>query len=160
MKSDGLILDGFDVLGAEVIKAPSREIPWGRSALAIGAGAIAAMFVPKHPVLAFLDTAAAVSNAHAVMAGERTWKEAVRRMGKHVVATVGALAVPKYPAMGYVAGAVGADLLIDGEGGGIIEEFTDYEGIRGNKIKPRGDVIDAEFVETKTPGTALTKVTP
>jgi len=157
MKSDGLILDGFDVLGAEVIKAPSREIPWGRSALAIGAGAIAAMFVPKHPVLAFLDTAAAVSNAHAVMAGERTWKEAVRRMGKHVVATVGALAVPKYPAMGYVAGAVGADLLIDGEGGGIIEEFTDYEGIRG-KAKPRGDVIDAEFTETKSPGTALQKV--
>jgi len=159
VKNDVLIFDGFDVLGAEVIKTASRQIPWTRTAVAVAAGALGAVLVPKHPVLAFLGVAAAASNTQAVVAGERPWKDAVRRMGKHVVATVGALAVPKYPAMGYVAGAVGADLLIDGEGGGIIEEFTDYEGIRGSKIKPRGDVIDAEFTETKTPGVALQKVT-
>jgi hypothetical protein len=112
--------------------------------------------IKKHPVLAFLGGAAAASNTHAVMSGERTTIQALKRMGRHVVATVGALAIPKYPVMGYVAGAVGVDLFIDGEGGGIIEEFVDYEGIRSSI---RGDVIDVEYTETKSPGVALQKVT-
>jgi hypothetical protein len=58
--------------------------------------------------------------------------------------------------MGYVAGAVAADMFIDGEGGGIIEEWTDYEGIRSS---PRGEVIDVQYTETKSPGVALQKVT-
>lgn len=144
---------GFDILGAEVIR---RRLPAKRTLLALAAGAVGAVLVKKHPVLAFLGSAAAASNVHAVVTGERTFKQAAQRMGRHVVATVGSLSVPKYPAMGYVAGAVAADLLIDGEGGGIIEEFTDYEGIRSSL---RGEVIDAEYTETKTPGTALTKVT-
>lgn len=144
---------GFDILGAEL---PKRQLPVTRTLIALGAGALGAMLVPKHPVLAFLGTAAAASNAHAVVAGERDWKAAVKRMGRHVVATVGSLSVPKYPAMGYVAGAVAADMLIDGEGGGLIEEFTAYEGITSPS---RGEVIDAEFTETKSPGVALQKVT-
>lgn len=144
---------GFDILGAE---KPPRQIPMKRTMIALAAGAIGAVLVKKHPVLAFLGTAAAASNTHAVLAGERTVKQAIQRMGKHIVATAGSLSVPKYPVMGYVAGAVAADLLIDGEGGGIIEEFTSYEGIRSTL---RGDVIDAEFTETKSPGVALQKVT-
>jgi hypothetical protein len=142
---------GFDILGAEL---PARPLPVKRTMLALTAGVVGAVLVKKHPVLAFLGTAAAASNVHAVISGERTMKQAIQRMGRHVVATVGALAVPKYPAMGYVAGAVGADLFIDGEGGGIIEEFTDYEGIRSTL---RGEVIDAEFTEIKSPGVALQK---
>lgn len=145
--------DGFDILGAEL---PHRKLPVTRTLLALVAGALGAVTVKKHPVLAFLGTAALASNAHAVAVGERSIKQAVQRLGRHVVATAGSLSVPKYPAMGYVAGAVAADMLIDGEGGGLIEEFTDYEGIRSS-IK--GEVIDAEYTETKSPGVALQKVT-
>jgi hypothetical protein len=112
--------------------------------LALAAGALGAVLVPKHPVLAFLGTAAAASNAHAVMKRERSLKDAFKRMGRHLVATAGSLALPKYPAIGYIAGAVAGDLLLDGEGGGIIEEWTDYEGIRS------GDIIDAEIVNDNT----------
>jgi hypothetical protein len=147
------VISGFDILGAE---PPRQPISLKRTLVALGAGAVGALLVPKHPVLAFLGIAAAASNTHAVLAEERTMKQAIQRMGRHIVATVGSLSVPKFPAMGYVAGAVAADLFIDGEGGGIIEEFTDYEGIRSSL---RGDVIDAEFTETKSPGVALQKVT-
>jgi hypothetical protein len=146
---------GFDILGAELPRK-LQPLPAKRTMIALGAGVLGAVLVKKHPVLAFLGTAALASNVHAVAAGERTFKQAVQRMGRHVVATAGSLSVPKYPAMGYVAGAVAAEMFIDGEGGGLIEEFTDYEGITS---RPRGEVIDAEFVETKSPGVALQKVT-
>jgi hypothetical protein len=143
---------GFDILGA----TPPRAITPQRTLLALAAGAVGAVLVKKHPMLAFLGSAALASNMHAVAVGERTLKQAIQRMGRHVVATAGSLSVPKYPAIGYIAGAVAADMFIDGEGGGIIEEFTDYEGIRSSL---RGDVIEAEYTETKSPGVALQKVT-
>lgn len=144
---------GFDILGAEV---PKRQLPIKRTLIALASGVVGMVLVKKHPVLAFLGTAAAASNAHAVISGERTVTQAIKRMGRHIVATAGSLSVSKYPALGYVAGAVAADMFIDGEGGGIIEEFADYEGIRSSL---RGDVIDAEFTETKSPGVALQRVT-
>jgi hypothetical protein len=146
------VISGFDILGAE---RPARQLPVKRTLLALAAGAAGAVLVKKHPVLAFLGSAALASNVHAVAVGERTLKQAIQRMGRHVVATAGSLSVAKYPVMGYIAGAVAADMFIDGEGGGIIEEFTDYEGIRSSL---RGEVIDAEFTETKAPGVALQKV--
>jgi hypothetical protein len=137
-------INGFDYLGAELVKP--APMSWGRGILALAAGALGAVLVPKHPMLAFLNTAALASNVHAVAKGERTAKDAIKRMGRHVVATAGSLALPKYPAMGYVAGAIAAELLIDGEGGGIIEEWSDYEGIRNT---PKREVLDAEFSEVK-----------
>jgi hypothetical protein len=148
-----MIVSGFDILGAELPKRVA--VSWSRTLIALAAGVVGAVTVKKHPVIAFLGAAAVASNAHAVVKGDRTVKAAIKRMGRHVVATVGSLSVPKYPAMGYVAGAVAADLLIDDEGGGIIEEFADYEGIKSSL---RGDVIEAEFTETKSPGVALQKV--
>lgn len=148
------IVSGFDILGADV---PRPQLSWTRTTVALLAGTVGAIVVKKHPVLAFLGLSAAASNTHAVLSGERTLKAAIKRMGRHVVATAGSLSVPKYPAMGYVAGAVAADLLIDEEGGGIIEEFMNYEGIKSTLRG--GDVIDAEYTETKTPGVALQKVT-
>lgn len=147
-------MTGFDYLGAEELELPVK-ISWSRSAIAIAAGALAAALAPKHPVLAFFGIAAVTSNTHAVLAGDRTWKAAVKRVGRHVVATAGALALPKYPAMGYVAGAVAGDLLIDDEGGGIIAEWADYEGVRAPR--PRGEVIDVQVVE-QPQTTALAKV--
>ncbi len=151
------VSSGFDMLGAEIPVARVR-MSWSRGAIALATGALGMILVPKHPVLAFLGTAAAASNAHAVITGDRTVKAAIKRMGRHVVATVGSLSVPKYPAMGYVAGAVAADLLIDNEGGGILEEWADFEGVTSSR-RPKGEVIDASFVETKSPDQQLTKVT-
>jgi hypothetical protein len=139
-------MNGFDLLGVEPLRKPTVSV--GRTALAIAAGAVGAMLAPKHPVLAFLGTAALASNTHAVLKQERSFKDACKRMGRHLVASAGSLALPKYPAMGYIAGAVAGDLLIAGDGGGIIDEWTDYEGIR--KTPPREDVIDAEIVSDNT----------
>ena len=135
--------NGFDFLGAESVK-PSLSMK--RLTIALATGALSAVLVPKHPMLAFLNGAALASNTLAVEEGERTWPEAIKRMGRHVVATAASLALPKYPAMGYVAGAVAADLLIDNEGGGIIEEWADFEGV------PKSDdnIIDAEIVSDNT----------
>jgi hypothetical protein len=128
-----------------------------RVAIALSAGAVGALLTPKHRVLAFLDVAAAASNVHAVALGERTWQDAIRRMGRHVVATVGALSVPKsIAAGGYIAGAIAGDMLFDGEGGGIIEELANYEGVVGKKSSR--DVIDAEFREVTPSSKALAKV--
>lgn len=147
-------MDGLDLLGAQPAAQP-RKMPRSRFALAVAAGAIGALLVPKHRVLAFLNVAALTSNAHAVVKRERTWKDAVRRMGRHVVATAGALAMPGGAVMrgvGYVGGAVAADLLIDGEGGGIIEEWERYEGVTSPK-----DVIDATVVDVQPQTKALVK---
>lgn len=146
--------NGFDLLGADS-PAP-RPIPVGRTVLAVGAGIIGALLARKHhPMLVFLNVTAATSNVHAAVTKERTWKDAARRMGRHVVATAGSLALPNYPVIGYVGAAIAADLLIDGEGGGMIEEFSNYEGIRDR------DVIDAKFTvepAAPTPSTSLVKV--
>jgi hypothetical protein len=140
---------GFDLLGAELPKTTSSGLSFSRSAVALGAGAVGAFVFRKHPMLAFLDAAALASNVHAVSQGERGWKDAVRRMGRHVVATAGSLAMPAFPAIGYVAGAVAADLLIDGQGGGIIEEWSRYEDV-DSEVGDDRDIIDAEIVTDNT----------
>jgi hypothetical protein len=148
-------MDGLDQLGAD--DATKRTpLTFRRSLIAVAAGAASALLVPKHPVLAFLNGAALASNAHAVATGERTWKAAIKRMGRHVVATAGSFAMPKYPAFGYVAGAIAGDMLIDDEGGGIIEEWEDYEGVRDVR-SPNATIIEGEFVEEST---ALVKKEP
>jgi len=132
-------MDGLDLLGAEA--PPRLQMSLGRTLLALGAGAVGALLIPKHRVLGFLNASALASNTYAIAKKERSFKDAAKRMGRHVVATAGSLAMPNHPAIGYVAGAVAADLLIDGEGGGIIEEWSRYEGARD------GDIIDAKFTE-------------
>ncbi len=85
----------------------------------------------SHPVLAFLGFSAVAGNAHAVATKERTWKQAAERVGRHVVAVAGSLAMPKHPVVGYVAGAVAADLLLDDDKhSGILDEWAHYAGVR------------------------------
>jgi hypothetical protein len=137
---------GLDMLGAEPASL-QHSFSWSRGTIALVAGALGAfVFRRSHPVLAFLDFSALASNTHAVVAKERSWQDAGRRMGRHLIATAGSLAMPKHGLIGYLAGAVGADMLIDGEGGGVIEEWARYTGVGGS-----GDVIDAEIVEEKPP---------
>jgi hypothetical protein len=142
--------DAFDLLGAETPITP-KVMTWMRGALALGTGILGAVLIPKHPVLAFLNGAALASNVHAVATGDRKLADAGKRMGRHIVATASSLALPKYPAIGYVAGAIAADMLIDGEGGGIIEEWADYEGIRSLPKKEASNqkIVDAEFTESQ-----------
>ena len=135
---------GFDLLGAEAVK-PSLSLK--RLSVALAAGAVGAVLVPRHPMLGFLNAAALASNALAVEEEERTWPQAIKRMGKHIVATAASLAMPTHPAIGYVAGAVAADMLIDGEGGGLIQEWADFEGVSPVKDE---NIIDAEIVSDNT----------
>jgi hypothetical protein len=120
---------GLDMLGTES-REIARPVSWSSTAIATGVGIVGAVAWRKHPVLGFLGASALASNVHAVVAGDRIWKDAGRRIGKHVMAVAGALAMPKHPAVGYVAGAVAGELLIDGDGGGIVEEWAHYAGVR------------------------------
>lgn len=135
-------MHGLDFLGAELPIKPSARIPISLSAgaVALVAGAIGAAICRKHPVLAFLSASALASNAHALATKNRTLTEAGKRMGKHVVAVAGSLALQSHPAVGYIAGAVAADLLLDGTGGGIVEEWAHYAGVRD--APERVEIID------------------
>lgn len=104
------------------------------AALPAAVGAVAALLSRNsHPILAFLGASALVSNTQAVLRGERTPKEAAQRMGRHVIASAAALASPVYPLPAYLAGAFAADLLFDGHGDGVLDEWARYVGIDMNK---------------------------
>jgi hypothetical protein len=148
-----MTLDGFDLLGAEL--APDHvHLSWTRSTVALAAGTVAALLWRKHPVLAFLGAAAVTSNAHAAAVGDRTWRGAMRKLGRHIVATAGSLALPTYPAIGYIAGAVAGDLLIDGDGGGIIEEWAQHAGVEEPR---RVEIVDVTPVKPDNQTKALVK---
>jgi hypothetical protein len=155
--------DGLVLLGAETQTKPARPVSLSSTALSIGVGTIAALAYPKHPVLLFLGTSALASNVHAVATGNRTWKEAARRIGRHIVAAAGSLALPSNPAVGYVAGAIAGDLLLDGSGGGIIEEWAHYAGVEWahyagvQEERPAVEVIDVTPIPPDHQTTALVK---
>lgn len=143
---------GLDFIGA----APDAKQPHPLSlvdvGIALAAGAAGAALWRGHRVLGFLGASALGSNAHAVATGRRGWKDAARRLGKHVVATGGALALTSHPAIGYVGGAVAADLLLDGNGGGLLEEFAHYTGIQETetvKLVPETAGGERALVATK-----------
>jgi hypothetical protein len=136
-------MSGLDLLGAD----DPRPSPGGRtprestsltsSVVALAAGAAAALAARRsHPVLAFLGVAAAAGNAAAVARGERSIRDGARRVGRHAVAIVGSLAMPRYPIPGYIAGAFAGDLLFDG-GDGVVEELARRAGVDLDRpIKP------------------------
>ena len=135
-------MHGLDFLGTEPSAKPARiPMSLSGSAVAIGAGVIGAALWRKHPVLGFLGLSAFASNAHALATRNRSFGEAGKRMGKHFVAVAGSLALQSHPAVGYIAGAVAADLLLDGTGGGIVEEWAHYAGVRDEP--QRVEIIDA-----------------
>ena len=122
---------GLDFLGGAQVAKPSRApMSLSGNAVAIGAGAVGAILWRRHPVLGFLGASALASNAHALATNNRTLTDAGKRLGKHIVAVAGSLALPSHPAVGYVAGAVAGDLLLDGAGGGIIEEWAHFAGVQ------------------------------
>jgi len=124
-------MQGLDFLGGTQVAKPSRApMSLSGNVVALGAGAVGAILWRRHPVLGFLGGSALASNVHALATKNRTFVEAGKRMGKHFVAVAGSLALPSHPAVGYVAGAVAGDLLLDGAGGGIIEEWAHFAGVQ------------------------------
>lgn len=147
-------MSGLDLLGADEI--PKRtKVTFGltkhaaRDTFALVAGVVGAFVGRKHPVLSFLGASATASNVHAVATGDRSVKNAARRLGRHVVATASSLTLPSHPVIGYMAGAVAADLLLNDEDGGLVGEFVRVTGTDG--------ILDAEFTEVKPTSTALVK---
>ena len=90
-------------------------------------------------MLAFLGVSALTANVQAVQRGERSIKEAAKNMGRHVVASAGALAMPAHAWAGYLAGAFAGDLFFDHHGTGIVDEFSRFVDVDIDNIKPDND---------------------
>lgn len=124
----------FDTYGLDRPADLSISEKVAREALPAVVGGLAAFIARgSHPFLAFLGVSALAGNVQAVLRGERTPKEAALRMGRHAIATATALATPSHAWLGYVGGAFAADLLFDGKGDGIVDEWARYAGINVDK---------------------------
>ena len=114
-------MNTLEMLGAE---EQTEHLWWHPLAASAAAGAFGALVWRSHPVLACLLGLSLGRNTYGVVVKERTWQEAVRKFGQHITATAGALALPKHPVVGYLAGAVAGDVLIDGKGGGLLDQWA------------------------------------
>lgn len=137
----------LDLLGADSPTQPEvyrhrPRLSLSGALLSIAAGAAGSLLWRKHPVLGFLGGSAVAGNVHAAATGDQSWKEAGERMGRHVVATAGSLALPAHPALGYVAAAFAADLLLDDKGGGVFADWAHHIA------KREPEVIDVTPVDT------------
>lgn len=144
-------MNGLDWLGAAEPKPRPKLRPVSKANLLAGlAGGLAGgVLWRKHPVLGVLGGYALTSSVHDVATGERTLTQAGERVGQAVVATAGSLALPSHPAIGYVAAAIAANLLIDEEGTGLLQEWAH----RAKRLRDRPEVIDAEVVDVKPDNT-------
>ena len=120
------------MLGAEV---EIKDRPWWQPLLAsiAGAATVAALW-KSHRNLGGMIGLVLGRNAFGVVVKDRTWQEAGRNVGQHVIATVGSLSIPSHPVMGWFAGAIAGDVLIDGHGGGLLEQWV--RAIEGKKPVP------------------------
>lgn len=108
----------FDLIGASVSPDPPRRAAsLGAVAVSIGGGLLGLCLWRRHPVLGLLGGAALAGNAHGLATGERTWKEAARNLATHAAAGTASLHLPSHPALGWIGGAVAADLLLPGGAG-------------------------------------------
>lgn len=130
------------LLGAQPNREPSlRTLKWGLLA-SIGGAVGGIVLWPKHWALGMINGSVVASSAHAVATKQESWKSAGKRLGCHVVATATSLGLPSHPAIGWCAGAVAAELLIDGEGGGLLERVAHKAGLRDGDR----DLIEGELV--------------
>lgn len=132
----------LEMLGAETVRIRPVEMTRGNFAASVAGGFLGMILWPRHWLLGILGGSALGSNVHAVSTGRRTWKQAARRMGQHVVATAGSLAVPSHPAVAYAAAAVAADLVLDDEGHGLLSEWAHHLPGR----EQSGEILDADLV--------------
>lgn len=105
----------LDMLGADLQRPPAPA--WRKAAVAAAGAVAGALLWRRHRVLGFLGGGALAGNAYAVATSERSLTSATRRLGQHVMATVGALSLPSHPALGYVGGVVAGSILLNGDDG-------------------------------------------
>jgi hypothetical protein len=132
----------FDLIGAkdatpslpanDPVKGPSRVDAWVATAATLAGGAVGMAlwsYFPragkKHPVLGLLDGLAVGGNLARVATGEIAPRRAIENLGAHAVATASSLALPAYPAIGYVAGAAGANLFFRNRGDTYLERLDE-----------------------------------
>lgn len=121
-------MDGLNALGAEpILTEPTTGSLVGRTAFSLLAGATAAALFNQRPVLAFIGGAAVAGNLFAFSQSERTGRQVVKNLGRHAVAIAGSLALPKYPAWGYIAGAVAGNLLLSDDEDGLFDAIIDVK---------------------------------
>ena len=93
----------------------------------LGGALLGALAWPAHRVLGALDGAAIVHSITGLIRGTMTKKEAVRNLGSHALATMGALTLRIAPAAGYIMGALAGGLaarVLDADDG----KFTVFIG--------------------------------
>ena len=105
----------FEMLGAQEIKKPEllgKSDPWIATVATLAGGTAGALLWRKHQVLGLLNGFAVGGNVARVATKEITLRRAAENLGAHVVATASSLGLPSHPAIGYVAGAAGANLFL------------------------------------------------
>jgi hypothetical protein len=120
------------LLGAE---SPTEE-PTDERSLTLAATLMCAvgggLFWRAHPVLGALNGGALGSNLSRIYTRELAVGRAAANLGAHVVATSASLAMPAYPALGYLAGVVTSNLFLQRQDS-FLQRFE--ETIVGEKEK-------------------------
>ncbi len=134
-------MSSLDFIGATEPAAFSDH-PVAPLAITIGAGVVGAALWRAHPVLGFLGASGLASNAHGYASSRLTLKQTGVNVGQHLAAVAGSLALGSHPAIGYVAGMLAADLILDGRSTAAANEWTQRSGIAG--VEP--ELIDIATV--------------
>lgn len=91
----------------------------------VAAGILGAIMWPGHRILGGLAGLAVGRNAAGLASGNATVRDAVESLGAHAIATAGSLALPSYPAIGYIAGAAAGGLALSHEGKSARDRLRD-----------------------------------
>lgn len=121
-------MSSLDFIGATEPAAFSGH-PIAPIAITIGAGVVGAALWRSHPILGFLGASGLASNAHGYASSRLTLKQTGANVGQHLAAVAGSLALGSHPAIGYVAGMLAADLILDGRSVAATKDWTQRTGI-------------------------------
>jgi hypothetical protein len=107
-------MDSLAALAAEPTQEPEVK-PNGQSwvvGATVGGGIAGCLLWKEHPILGMLDGFAVGGNFSRVVLRQIPVRRAAENLGAHLVATTGALALPSYPALGYLSGVVASNLFL------------------------------------------------
>jgi len=111
-------ISGFDLLGIDLEpQSIEHSTKWYPIAAAAIGGIAGAVLWRSHPILGHLGGWALGRNIYGLATKERTLPQVGRTLGSHAVATAASLSLPAYPVLGYIAGAVASDLLLNSDEG-------------------------------------------
>lgn len=138
----------FEMLGAVDVSKMQAKPPsdsWPAVAATLAGGALGSYLWSrfpvtgtKHPVLGLLNGFALGGNVARVITKDIAPRRALENVGAHLMATAASLGLPSYPAIGYLAGAAGANLFLR-RGDSYLERLD--ETVLGNMIAIGEDII-------------------